>query len=60
MDPDVDLCGWANLNMSAFEWLASNGGDSYWIGGPRRDKNDNNAEGSAIRSAARSRLHACA
>lgn len=41
----LDMCEWANLNMSAFEWRVSNGEDSFWIGGPRVDRNDNNNKG---------------
>ena len=42
---DVDLCDWNNVPFSAFEWLPSNGKDSYWIGGPRKDSNANNELG---------------
>ena len=42
---DVDLCDWGNVPFSAFEWLPSNGKDSYWIGGPRKDSNANNELG---------------
>ncbi|TRY70640.1 hypothetical protein TCAL_05946 [Tigriopus californicus] len=41
----LEMCEWANLNMSAFEWKVSNGEDSFWIGGPRVDRNDNNDKG---------------
>ncbi len=43
--PDVDMCGWRNLNLSAFEWKASMGKNSYWVGGPRKDSNDANKIG---------------
>ena len=42
---DVDLCDWDNVPFSAFEWLPSNGKDSFWIGGPRKDSNANNELG---------------
>ena len=45
VSPDVDLCSWENLDLSAFKWRASKGSDSYWVGGPRKDKNDNNDQG---------------
>jgi hypothetical protein len=43
--PKVDSCAWRNLNLSAFEWRTSRGADSYWVGGPRMDLNDNNDNG---------------
>jgi hypothetical protein len=43
--PDVNLCGWTNVPISAFEWLPSNGKDSFWIGGPRKDSNGQNEQG---------------
>ena len=33
------------MPFSAFEWLPSNGKDSFWIGGPRKDSNANNELG---------------
>eukprot|EP00095_Tigriopus_kingsejongensis_P002562 snap_masked-scaffold309_size213625-processed-gene-1.10 protein:Tk02562 transcript:snap_masked-scaffold309_size213625-processed-gene-1.10-mRNA-1 annotation:"hypothetical protein G5I_00476" len=45
INTSVDLCRWSNLNLSAFEWIPSKGSDAFWIGGPRRDKNDNNNNG---------------
>ncbi len=45
VDDNIDLCSWDNVDMSAFEWKPSSGDNSFWIGGPRRDKNDNNAQG---------------
>jgi len=37
VSPGVNTCGWRNLNLSAFEWRASSGADSFWVGGPRKD-----------------------
>ena len=45
VEPDVDLCSWKNLDLSAFQWKPSKGSNSYWVGGPRKDKNDNNDQG---------------
>ena len=45
---DVDLCDWDNVPFSAFEWLPSNGKDSFWIGGPRKDSNANNELGELL------------
>ena len=36
------------MPFSAFEWLPSNGKDSYWIGGPRKDSNANNELGESV------------
>ncbi len=41
----MDLCGWTNLNLSAFEWLPSSGADAYWIGGPKKDQTDGTKNG---------------
>ncbi len=40
--PNPDLCKWDNINETAFKWLPSTGMDSFWIGGPAKDKSDNN------------------
>ena len=45
---DLDLCEWANVPFSAFEWLPSNGKDSFWIGGPRKDSNAKNELGERL------------
>ena len=50
---DVDLCDWGNVPFSAFEWLPSNGKDSFWIGGPRKDSNANNELGECLRGSGR-------
>ena len=42
---DLDLCSWENLDMSAFSWKASSGDNSFWIGGPAKDENDDSADG---------------
>ena len=42
----VDTCLWDNLaNYTALQWGASKGEDAYWVGGPRKDKNDDSLEG---------------
>lgn len=43
--PTVDLCGWTNMNFSAFKWLPSSGSDAFWIGGPKKDQTDGNTNG---------------
>ena len=43
--PKSDLCGWENLNMTAFKWLPSTGLDSFWIGGPAKDKSADDNQG---------------
>lgn len=39
------MCGWSNLNLSAFSWLPSSGQDAHWIGGPKMDQTDKNKMG---------------
>lgn len=45
LGPTVDLCGWTNMNFSAFKWLPSSGSDAYWIGGPKKDQTDGSSNG---------------
>ena len=42
----VETCLWDNLsNYTALQWGASKGEDAYWVGGPRKDKNDGSLDG---------------
>jgi len=45
VNPNVDLCSWTNVNLSAFKWLPSTGADAHWIGGPKKDQTDGNKMG---------------
>jgi len=45
VSPTIGMCGWSNLNLSAFSWLPSSGQDAHWIGGPKMDQTDKNKMG---------------